>query len=92
MGYASGTQVVIIDRSPEGQSTNNSIILVLQSEEKWTTLDIHNLKRQLLPNQQLIVLPDGTNVVQIHQAEDQKQEERTSITASALDAIGRLYK
>lgn len=92
MDYVNGTQAVIIDRSTEGPSTNNSTILVLQSEERWTSLDIHNLKRQLLPNQQLIVLPDGTNVVQIHQVEDQKQEEPTNISAATIDIIRRLYK
>ena len=74
MDYVNGVRAIIIDRSTEGQSKNNSTILLLQSEERWGSMDIRRLKDQLTPNQQLIILPDSTNVVPIRMGEVVVQE------------------
>lgn len=78
MDYVNGVRAIIIDRSTEGQSKNNSTILLLQSEERWGSMDIRRLKEQLTPNQQLIILPDGTNVVPILMGEAVAQEKPTN--------------
>lgn len=81
MDFVNGVQAIIIDRSTGDSSTNNSTIFLLQSEEKWVSMDICRLKEQLTPNQQLIILPDGTNVVPIRMGEVIAQEKPTNISA-----------
>ena len=81
MDFVNGVQAIIIDRSTGDSSTNNSTIFLLQSEEKWVSMDIRRLKEQLTPNQQLIILPDGTNVVPIRMGEVIAQEKPTNISA-----------
>ena len=81
MDFANGVRAIIIDRSTGDASTNNSTILLLQSEERWVSTDIRRLKEQLTPNQQLIILPDGTNVVPIRMGEGIAQEKPTNISA-----------
>ena len=78
MDYVSGVQAIIMQESTAGQSSNNSTILLLQSETRWTSMDIRRLKEQLTPNQQLIILPDGTNVVPIRMGEAVAQEKPTN--------------
>ena len=74
MDFVNGVRAIIIDRSTEDASKNNSTILLLQSEERWVSTDIRRLKEQLTPNQQLIILPDSTNVVPIRMGEVVAQE------------------
>jgi hypothetical protein len=76
MEFVNGVQAIIIDRSMDDASMNNSNILLLQSEARWTSMDIRRLKEQLTPNQQLIILPDSTNVVVIRRGEEVAQEKR----------------
>ena len=78
MDYVNGVRAIIIDRSTEDASTNNSTILLLQSEERWGSMDIRRLKDQLTPNQQLIILPDSTNVVPIRMGEVVVQDKPTN--------------
>ena len=78
MDYVNGVQAIIMQESTEDQSKSNSSILLLQSEKRWTSMDIQNLKVQLTQKQQLIVLPVGTNVVVCQQEDVKKQEEPTN--------------
>lgn len=87
MEFVNGVQAIIIDRSMDDASMNNSNILLLQSEARWTSMDIRRLKEQLTPNQQLIILPDSTNVVVIRRGEEVAQEKPTNDLGAELRAL-----
>lgn len=78
MDCVNGVQAIIMQESTADQSKSNSSILLLQSEKRWTSMDIQRLKEQLTQKQQLIVLPVGTNVVVCQQEDVKKQEELTN--------------
>ena len=88
MEFVNGVlQAIIIDRSMDDASMNNSNILLLQSDRKWLSMDIQRLKEQLTPNQQLIILPDSTNVAVIRRGEEVAQRKPTKNLGDEIRAL-----